>query len=199
MPYHRLVKVKVVQLCLTLRILQARILEWVAFPFSRGSSQPRHWTQVSRIAGRVLTSWATREAPQTAGLSLFPHSSGDWKSEIRVAAWLGFVEDPCSLEDGSVLTMCSQNEDKNLSPRLLIKTLMPSWGFPGCSDGKESACNVGDLGSILFWGRSPGEGNSYPLQYSCLENSMDRGAWQPLQSMGSQRVGYHWVTFTFTF
>ena len=42
-------------------VLQARILEWVAFPFSRGSSQPRDWTQVSHIAGRFFTSWATRE------------------------------------------------------------------------------------------------------------------------------------------
>ena len=46
------------------------------------------------------------------------------------------------------------------------------------SDGKESACNAGDLGSILGSIRSPGEGNSYPLQYSCLENSMDRGGWR---------------------
>ena len=44
-------------------ILQARILEWVAFPFSRGSSQPRDWTQVSHIVGGFFTSWATREAP----------------------------------------------------------------------------------------------------------------------------------------
>ena len=51
-------------------------------------------------------------------------------------------------------------------------------GFPGVSDGKESACNAGNLGSILGLGRFPGEGNSYPLQYSCLENSMKRGAWQ---------------------
>ena len=51
-------------------------------------------------------------------------------------------------------------------------------GFPGSSDGKEFACNVGDLGSILGLARSPGEGNSYPLQYSCLENAMDGGAWQ---------------------
>ena len=51
-------------------------------------------------------------------------------------------------------------------------------GFPGGSDSKESACNVGDPGSILVSGRSPGEGNGYPLQYSCLENSMDRGACQ---------------------
>ena len=50
-------------------------------------------------------------------------------------------------------------------------------GFPGGSDGKESVCNVGDLGSISGLGRSPGEGNGYPLQYSGLENSMDRGAW----------------------
>ena len=51
-------------------------------------------------------------------------------------------------------------------------------GFPGGSDGKESACNVGDLGSIRGSGRSPWVGNGNPLQYSCLENSVDRGAWQ---------------------
>ena len=50
-------------------------------------------------------------------------------------------------------------------------------GFPGGSDGKESACNAGDLGLIPRSGRSPGEGNGNPLQYSCLENAMDRGAW----------------------
>ena len=49
--------------------------------------------------------------------------------------------------------------------------------FPGGSEVKESACNVGDLGSIPGSGRSPGEGNGNPLQYSCLENPMDRGAW----------------------
>ena len=49
--------------------------------------------------------------------------------------------------------------------------------FPGDSVGKESACNAGDPGSIPGLGRSPGEGNGNPLQYSCLENSMDRGTW----------------------
>ena len=54
----------------------------------------------------------------------------------------------------------------------------PSWGLvPGGSDGKESACNVGDPGSIPGWGRSPGEVNGNPLQYSYLGNPMDRGAW----------------------
>ena len=51
-------------------------------------------------------------------------------------------------------------------------------GFPGGSDDKVSSCNAGDQGSIPGSGRSPGVGNSYPLQCSCLENSMDRGAWQ---------------------
>ena len=46
-------------------------------------------------------------------------------------------------------------------------------GFPGGSDGKESACNVGDPGSIPRLGRSPGEGSGTPLQYSCLENTVD--------------------------
>ena len=50
--------------------------------------------------------------------------------------------------------------------------------FPGGSDSKESACNAGDLALILDSGSSPGEGNDTPLQYSCLENSMDKGAWR---------------------
>ena len=57
------------------------------------------------------------------------------------------------------------------------KILGDCWVFPGGSDGKESAYNAGDLGSIPGLGRSPGEGNGYPLQYSCLENCRDRGAW----------------------
>ena len=51
---------------------------------------------------------------------------------------------------------------------------------PGGSDAKASACNAGDPGSIPGSERSPGEGNGYPLQYSCLRNPMDRGAWQAI-------------------
>ena len=51
-------------------------------------------------------------------------------------------------------------------------------GFPGGSDSKESTCSEGDLGSIPGLGRSPGGEHGNPLQYSCLENPMDRGAWQ---------------------
>ena len=69
-------------------------------------------------------------------------------------------------------------------------------GFPGVSDGKESACNAEDLGLIPQLGRSLGEENGYPLQQSCLEKIMDRGAWRAtgLQSMGLQRVGHDGAT-----
>ena len=63
--------------------------------------------------------------------------------------------------------------------------------FPDALDSKESAYNAGDPGSIPELGRSPGKGNGYPLQYSNLENSMDRGVWWSLQSMGSQRVRHN--------
>ena len=62
--------------------------------------------------------------------------------------------------------------------------------LPGGSDGKASVCNAGDLGLIPGSGRFPEEGNGNPLQYSCLKNPMDGGAWCRLLSMGSQRVGH---------
>ena len=95
-------------------ILQARILELVAMPSSKGSPP---------LAGGFFTTSATWEPP--------------------------------------------------VLPRAIINLVE---GFPGGSDGKESACNMGDLGSIPGLGRPPGEGNGYPLQYSCLETSMDRGS-----------------------
>ena len=107
-------------------IFQARVLEWISISFSRGSSWSRDWTQVSRIAGRCFTVWATREAQSSLGDS---------------------------------------NNQSNLTSLRLIK------GFPGGSDGKESASYAGDLGSVPGSGRSPREGNGYPLQYSCLVDS----------------------------
>ena len=75
-------------------------------------------------------------------------------------------------------------------------------GFHGGSGGKESACNVRDLGSIPGLGRSPGEGNSFPLQYSGLENWMDRGAWRAIVHglAKSQTQMRDWqFQFTYTF
>ena len=77
------------------------------------------------------------------------------------------------------------------TPFLTVKSQTSTEDFPGGSAGKESACNAGDLSLIPGSGRSPGEGNGNPLQYSCLENSMDRGAWWTIQFMGLQRVGYN--------
>ena len=80
---------------------------------------------------------------------------------------------------------------------LRLGPLRPGGGFPGGSAGKESTCNVGDLGAIPGLERSPGKGNGYSLQYSCLQNSMDTE--EPgglLLSTGSQRVGYDGMTNT---
>ena len=76
----------------------------------------------------------------------------------------------------------------SLEVTFLVET---SGGFPGGSDDKASVCNAGDPGSIPGLGRSPGEGNGSPLQYSCLKNPMDRGVWL---AIGSQRVGHNLAT-----
>ena len=77
------------------------------------------------------------------------------------------------------ITESSRKETLNLphTSKYFKKHLHCIWGFPGGSDGKESACNTGDLGSIPGLGRSSGEGNGYPLQYTGLKNPVDR-AWQ---------------------
>ena len=61
--------------------------------------------------------------------------------------------------------------------------MCPYVGFPGGSDGKESACKAGHPGSAPGLERTPGEGNGYSLQYSCLENSMDSGDWQTVHGV----------------
>ena len=122
---------------IVLGILQARKLEWVACPFSRGSSWPRNWIGVSGIAGGFFTSWDTREALYIIFIYLFIYLS-------------------------------------------IHSSFLPSFppSLPLCgSDGKESSCNAGDQGSVPKLRRSPGKGNGHLLHYSCLENSMDRGAY----------------------
>ena len=75
-----------------------------------------------------------------------------------------------------------------------LRTSFWVWvGFPGGSEVKAFACNAGDLGLIPGSGRSSGEGNGNPLQYSCLENAMDGGAWWTVVHR-SQRVGHDWAT-----
>ena len=78
-----------------------------------------------------------------------------------------------------------------------IKWCLHDLIFPGGSDGKVSACNAGDPGSIPESGRSPGERNGNPLQYSCLENPMDRGAWwAAVHGVAKSRTWLRDFTFT---
>ena len=93
---------------------------------------------------------------------------------LHKATWLPWVLRYCNSLDstclGPALWTCA------FSSFVLLCPSLDHQGFPGGSDGKASASHVGDLGSIPGSGRSPGEGYGNPLQYSCLENSMDRGA-----------------------
>ena len=79
-----------------------------------------------------------------------------------------------------------------------LAVLFGHWGVPGGSDGKAYARNAGDLSSIPGSGRSPAEGNGYPLQYSCLENPMDGGAWWATVH-GIAKSQTQLSDFTFTF
>ena len=92
----------------------------------------------------------------------------------------------CNSEQVNRVLILKRKEGRYL---MIKKRLRSKKGFPGGSDGRESACNAGDPGSIPGSGRSPEEGNGYPPKYSGLENSMDRGAWQ---------ATVHWVTKTQT-
>ena len=92
-----------------------------------------------------------------------------------ILAWeIPWTEDPDGLQ--SMRLQMSWTQLSNETAIFILYEYMHDifLGFPGGSDGKESACSVGDLSSIPGLGRSPGKGNGYPLQYSCLENSMDR-------------------------
>ena len=109
-------------------IFQARLLEWAAISFSRGSSRLRDQSQVSRIVGRCFTVWATREyILSPAFLYIFYNLSLGTSVAVQ---WLRF-----------------------------------------------HVSNAGDRHSIPGLGRSPGKGNGSPLQYFCLENPLDSGAW----------------------
>ena len=101
-------------------------------------------------------------------------NSMDRKAIVNGVVYLDLIEQqiyPCTTDRSSEFFFPFKG-------RSIPKFLKGAVIFPGGSDGKESACNAGDLGWIPGSGRSPGEGTGYPLQYSCLENSMNRGAWQ---------------------
>ena len=94
-------------------------------------------------------------------------------AQCYVAAWMG---GECGGEWIRIYVWLSPFTVRPETTTTLFIGYCPIQGFPDGSDGKESACNAGDLGSIPGLGRSLGEGHGNPLQYSCLENLTDRGA-----------------------
>ena len=82
-----------------------------------------------------------------------------------------------SLYSTPLASLWVESETDQIKQTSKTPPFLSTQGFPGGSEVKAPACNVGDLGSIPGWGRSPGEGNGNPLQYSCLENPLDGGAW----------------------
>ena len=133
--------------------LQARILEWLAIPFSRGSSWLRDWTRVSCIAGRFFTVWATREAQLLLGQQYMECNV------FAVAAqrkWLG-----AKLYKGrKQLWWCQIHTNICKVSEIMTKRV-----------------NITEAINRYLISCCMGEGNGTPLQYSCLENPMDGAAW----------------------
>ena len=99
----------------------------------------------------------------------------------------------CCSNDEFVMTSPKHSNILYVCSNLPIFSINSHQGFPGGSDGKDSAGYTGDLGSIPGSGRSPGGGRGYPLQYSCLKIPKTEDP-HGLQLMGSQRVGHYWAT-----
>ena len=138
----------------------------------------REWLTESTIRDRLSKSnfnnWAARRR-----LKIDDIDTNDWSEIVRAKAWLKWIYKKREVRNWR------KEEERNLSWNIAAKIgkVMRVMGFPGGLDYKESACNAGDPGSSAGLGRSPGEENGYPLQYSCLENSMDiyLVLWLPIQ------------------
>ena len=186
-------------------ILQARILGWVAICFSRGSSWSRGWTWISCIMGRLFMAWATRQSTlgkvknSRKGVtvwSVVKHwgDQPDWSEGPLNVAGNRDTSSYSSLKSISNITslvipscFLQMELSKHLYKPLWVPCIWYMSGgshciicedFLGGSDSKDSSCNAGDSGLIPGLRRFPGEGNSNPLQYSCLENPMDREVWR---------------------
>ena len=145
-------------------ILQTRMLQWVAIPFSRVSSSPGDQTWVSSMAGRFFTIWATRE--DRAHWAHKFHETDPYPGNV-IRDVTAYISTYLSLPLRSY-----SSKNWNLSMFYSHSIYSDQYLQNYCS-----YANAGDLGSIPGSGRSPGEGNGNPLQYSCLENPIDWGAW----------------------
>ena len=142
-------------------------------PSSKGFSQPRdraHVYCISCTAGGFFYYWATGEAHKW----VLHGNKTEWSTCYDVGEpWEHYAKLKTPNVKGCML---HDSFTQNVQNRQIHRVI--NMGFPGGSDSKESTCNARDPALILGLGRSPGEGNGYPFQYSSLENSMDRRAWQ---------------------
>ena len=154
-----------------------------------GSLSGREHREVGSVWGEAqgLLAWVLVEALFSTGMINTQVSALYFAGKLYLC-FQYFSEITCisSVQFSSVAQSCPTlcNPIDCSEPGLPVHHQLPEftqthihWGFPGGSDCKASARNVGDQGLIPGSGRSPGEGNGNPLQYSCLENSMDGGAW----------------------
>ena len=114
-----------------------------------------------------------RESPGQAMVN--EHVAGPWRSGSSLNQAASIQQDDSEQRPHGSRNLCGGIETTKVTSAT-ARAL--SAGFPGGPDSNESVCNAGDASSLPGLGRSPGEGNGNPLHYSCLENSMYRGAWQ---------------------
>ena len=152
------------------------LLLWATFPVSRWQWAMFRSTARSRSAERQRDSknevlglpewgWPTSLSGSCSGSELWV-SAVQKQGKQATLQVLGILVFFLLTKDWTIFPL------SHWAPYLFLRTLLPWW-----LSGKEPACNAGDPGLIAGWGRSPRERNDSPLQYSCLENSMDRGAW----------------------
>ena len=163
-----------------LKIIEIPTLGWLKLIYCwwlwKDSDAERDWGQEEKGMTEDDRGWDGWMASLTRWMWVWVNSGRWW--------WTG--------RPGVLWFMGSQRVGHDRATELIQNDIeyFGNQGFPCGSGGKESACNAGDLGSVPGLGRSPGEGNGYPLQYSGLENSVG------LYSPWSRRVGHDWVTFT---
>ena len=122
---------------------------------------------IAHFAWDLTQSWANQ--------NFKPNKETNKRSKRCFKSWAGNYEISVCLD--LCMYQCAFFNIYNIAEALMSSNLNGLKGFPDGSEVKASARNAGDLGSIPGLGRSPGEGNGNPLQYSCLENPMDGGAW----------------------
>ena len=161
-------------------------MEWVAFPFCRGSSQTRVRTQGSPTLQADFLSAEPQGMPRNTGVGSLSLLQGIFLTQglnlgLQHCRQTLLPSEPPGFPDSSVSKniylhcrrSCFDSWARKIPWRRDRLPTPVFLGFLCGSTGKESTCNVGDLGLIPGLGRSPREGNCYPLQYSGLENSMD--------------------------